>query len=590
MAMITDCSPEEALWVYHNEALDVVEQTLQAQMSALAPQLAAVDAAVAEITATLEATFGPDDPGACSMPSAPTKADIEAMVSTPTLSMVSGRIVLPGTLSLVALRRLYGIFGSLSQVGRYIPEFSIPAIDPAFGNVGVQPRLLVIELRLDVQETAENPCAPDVLTVTEREVLVSVNSRVSEADTDRILVCVWIGTPTLTDGIRQYMVELGLTDDEIIAATLSQSSPGFEVYAIPEPNRLWVYAQSFISGGETGNGTDNLGTLLSRPIDAVNDAATATDIGLALRNAMSTPTVTGCGFPVALGLLSTLDVNSLGPLTDPECDMNPNIYGPVNEVFGAMGSIQRTINRVMLSYQTTLGKSMAGLVNMVTNIERKYLGRGLVSAKVTGPAGSFGATATYMGSFGSASTVAQKNVPKPLVFNDNPPVPNNGIPTAPKKIPAEEFNPDVLVDRVQYIINQLDGYMQLFTDSVNAVTQVVVGMSLLMCSQSWVGNTLNRFQPRFAGTDQLFKFARPPCADATLNANIDLSSINFDLCNVAISMLRDLIHRLLFLLNSLIRAQNSSNALMQLNCSVTETTQLAADIGRRLAAHNWGRF
>lgn len=590
MAVVTDCSPEEALWLYHEQALAVATQQFQKDIDAVGPAVAAMDSAISGMQDTLDGIFGADDDAACSLPRSPTQADIEASISSKSLAVVNGHMILPGTLSLTAFRRLYSIFGSLNQIGVYMPEVYVAPTDPDFGKTGVTPRLMVIELQVDTTETTPNPCAPDDVVVTSTEVLVGVDKRVSEDDSDRVIVCVWIGAVDVNDSTRNRMVDLGLTDTEIVDLALTQSQPRFEVYTVPDPYRVWQYLTSFQSDSVDDDIiTDTVGSVLNRGLDSVNDAPTTADVVSALRDAISTAPVGGCGVPPAIGLLATMDTNSMFT-SDSECDANVNIYGPVNDVIGAMGSIQRAIDKTMSSFQAALGKQLARLASFANDAERKFLGRGLLGASVASPGGSIGASVDYLArsrsEYASPLTAATTLNAPTNRFTQNP---NNGVSTS-ALIPSVPQPPFATLDQVQAFTDQLNSNMLLITNTINSVSQIVVGMSLLMCSMSQFGNIMNTAQPNIGGSNHLFRFARPECTDTVLQANIDMSGLSFDILNQAIQMLLDVLHRLISLLNSLIRAENSGNSLFQLNCNITETAQLAAATARQLAAHNWGRF
>jgi hypothetical protein len=86
------------------------------------------------------------------------------------------------------------------------------------------------------------------------------------------------------------------------------------------------------------------------------------------------------------------------------------------------------------------------------------------------------------------------------------------------------------------------------------------------------------------------EYNMPGCAKQHVTASLDLSGITFNWLNQSIADLIDILHRMNALIETLRRQQTGPDAMFKLQCSLTETSQLAVDLSRRLAAQNFGKF
>lgn len=563
MALINDCSPQNAVDVYNQKALDNLVQQFQSQIQDLQTQMTEVDAAVTGLQDTLDnllqgSGIDPDvlRQDSCALPKVPTAADIENRLTTvPDLRVIEGRMVLRGTLSLVAYKRLYGIYGDLGAVSNLIPEMYPVILDPVYGTADIPTRLLVLCLRRTLIEAAAEPCGPTP-DPTETETLVSVDQTLPADDEDgtRVVVAIWIGDVILSDAQRAWMVQMGFTDEEIIDTTLLKSSERFEVYQIQDPARLGRYLAGF------GEADDSfLSALLTRGLDSVNDTPTTDDTVAALKQLLTTPASPGCGISPSIALMATIDLgNLLLPSHPDDCPAPPNIFGDVNRMFGAMGTLKQAINKVMLAFQRATGPVIARLADLTSYAERNLLGVGLYST---------GFNLNY-----GISPVSLAGVPTNVAGIPNPPTPANVTLAS-----AEQFT------------HQLEHQIGLFTDAVNATMGIITGMSLMACALSEFGHTVSRFNVHMPSFPAL-EYNMPGCAKQHVTATLDLSGLTFDWMNQTVADLIDILHRMDALITALTRQQHGPDALFKLQCSLTETSQLAVDISRRFAAQNFGRF
>jgi hypothetical protein len=464
-------------------------------------------------------------------------------------------MVLRGSLSLVAYKRLYGIFKDIGVISGLIPELYPVVVDPVYGTTDTPARLMVLHLNTTYIDSAAEPCGPTPDPV-EQETLVSVDKPLPEdtEDGSRTVVAIWIGDVVLSDAHRDWMVQLGFTDEEIINTTLLKSRDRFEVYQIQDPARLGQYLAQF------GEADDIfLDALLTRGLDSVNDAPTPTEIVQAVRDLVTTPVSPGCGISPSIALLATVDMGSLLMQSHPnDCPLPPNIFGDVNQVFGVMGTLKQTINRVMLKFQQVTGPVIARLADLTSYAERNLLGVGL---------------------YGSGFSFSYGVSPVSIA---GPPVPVAGIPTVPT--PA-----NVTLASLEQFTTQLEQQIGLFTDMVNATMGIITGMSLLACAISEFGHTVSSFNVHVPYLPAL-EYNMPGCAKQHVTASLDLSGITFNWLNQSIADLIDILHRMNALIETLRRQQTGPDAMFKLQCSLTETSQLAVDLSRRLAAQNFGKF
>lgn len=566
MAILDDCSPPEALDLYHQRAIDEVVAQLNAVVASMEAQSATMLSVLDGLDDTLDSLLSStgvssDDirDSACSLPRNPTNTDIESQLdATAGLRLILGRIVLNGDLDISALKRLYSIFKSVPVIYGLIPELSAVAEDPIYGVPEVPTRLLVISLEKLQVETTPSLCAPDDIVVTENEIVVSINEKIPEDSDDRVVVCIWIGDVTVDSVFYGQLQELGFTIEEIRDLLLKRTTDALEVYQIKDPVRLGKYLGTL----ESDEDDAFLVELLQRGPDLIRDVTTITDITTTINEAISSPPVSGCGIHPAVAMLATVDVNSLYPtgLSSGDRSANcedTNVFAEVNSIFGSMGVMEKAIAKVMARFQSTAGTIIARLSDTISLAERTFL-----------PSAEVGFNAGSLGSYGVSLQGSASAIP--------------GVPSAP-------VLPTVSIASMEQFQGQLEANVGVITDFVNLTTQVSLGMSLLACTLSQFGSTVGTLNLPVAGAPSL-SLNMSECSQNSLDAHIDLSALTFDWLNAAISQLNDTLHRLRALIEQLRQAQSGPEALFRLQCSITETAQLAVSLARRLTAANFGRF
>lgn len=595
MAVINDCSPPNALVDYHQLAINEVVSRLNDQIATLQVQATAADAVVTQLQDTLDALLGsvvnPDDlRTGCNLPKNPTQEDIESSIQG--LTVIQGRVVLPGTLNLVAIKRLYSLYGSVPPVYALLPQLFYTPSDDVYGSYeGGTSILTVVVNRIRTEVESINPCTPDDVTVTETEVVVSVNQRLPEISDDpdvtRVVITVWVGPMVLSDSLRQLMVARGYTDEEIVNLVLRRSEQDFEVYQIEDPLRLGRYLTGVgASDGPLGEGTSFLDALLVRGPDSISDSTTTGQYIEAFKNAINSPSSGGCGVHPSIGLLATIDMSRMFPTSKipDDCDFkNINIFGGVNAIFGGMGIIQKGIAKITEGFQKIAGNIIVKFADLASFAEKNLLGlnNALDSSSIPIIGGNgFGSKLIGSGArIGNASEMSATS--QYGVALQGPGIAVPGIPQMPSI-------PNVSVAQIDQFVAQLDANIGVIEDFMNQAGRVVLGMSLLACASSQFGSLTEGIDLPLPGNPRIpFDLE---CARPKLEAELDLSGLTFDWMNQGMRQLQDIIHRLRALAEQLRQQQEGPEEMFKLKCSITETVQLATDIARRIAASNFGRF
>lgn len=543
-------------------AMDEIERQLMEQVQELQTQAATISSGIDDLNDLTSAIFGnPDtlrDNSTYILPDPKNiqRSDLEYQLEQQSgLTVIAGNVFLPGKLDLSAVKRLYGILGSVDAITTLIPEIYTPVSDPQFGQATISTRLIVLELRVDTTSTFSNPCDPTEEESTYTQTLVSINKPFTENE-EKIVIAIWIGDVVVTSSIRQYMSQLGFMDNEISDLILMKSNNNLEVYQIKDPVRIGNFFLAN-SKNEVGYATPVLDAILEREsMTSVNDYATQSDKMQAVMDAITKPVSNGCGVPPAISLISVLAPYSLNPNPEDECPDQANAYKVLNDVFGAMGIIQKVVTKIQNAFQKGVATVTAKLSDYVSLVE------------------------SLIPSFGISVGPYSADFQIPGIPTPSPPVGVNMV----------------VVDQLTTAINQR---ITFFQDFVNAGSSLFLGVSLLACSASSLvasafngGNSVHSPSINFGlPVDNITHYDwMSKCERSKIKAHLDLHALNADLYNQVMQQLQDVMNRLYALLNTLLRLGQGSRSLFGINCQISQTVQLGISVAQRLQAQNFGSF
>lgn len=184
-------------------------------------------------------------------------ADVEAAVGDRfRITVVNGRLILPGTRDLSAIQLFARVLGGFEEIFRVLPDLAIlPITDDTDSRtystpLEVTPRFVLVSTYLKRTITPATSCSPEI--VVETEVTLGTDLPLADAassagisvDDIRIYIF-WVGRPEASESTRRKARILGLTNSQFVDAVAKVSRENFIVSVIPDPAEISRVAGAF---------------------------------------------------------------------------------------------------------------------------------------------------------------------------------------------------------------------------------------------------------------------------------------------------------------------------------------------------------
>jgi hypothetical protein len=490
-----------------DDALFAYQERLGDQLLAARAQLdvirALADSVTSDFTTPLRSSLdevlagaGTDTEGlidATSLIDGSTTADVEAAVGDRfDITLVNGRLILPGTRDLSAIQLFARVLGGFDEIFSVLPDLAtVPITDDTDSRtystpLEITPRFVMVTTYLKKIVTPATACSAEV--VVENEVTAGIDRPLSVAAASvgipisalKIYIF-WIGRPEATTATRQKSRVLELTNRQFIDAVSKTSSQNFIISVIPDPSDI-----SRVSGAFG----DDAGDVIRRLTGPVELFPTPEDTAAHIRDILrsSSPGSSGpSGMPdftsPGLALLSTLDINKTFGLDAVASNMS-NAQGDNLQALQYAQAIGATIQSQLLIIQTIIQEAqgvISGILNDITNLVSMVnmlfnnMANGLMDCL-------FGAAYSPMG--GSLASVSGS------VSVGIGGIGGAGSPGTPGSSTSNPFDGILLA---------IEGEVSLITDFFRAVSSLLGIVSDVSCGSSFV-NGSSSVQPSFGGS------------------------------------------------------------------------------------------
>lgn len=245
--------------------------------------------------------------------------DVEAAIGDRfSLTIVNGRLILPGTRDLSAIQLFARVLGGFEEIFRVLPDLATVPItdDTDFRTYStpleITPRFVMVTTYMRRAVTPATSCTAEV--VVEEEVTLGIDRPLAAAADsvglsveDVRIYIFWIGRPEATEATRRKSRILGLTNSQFVDAVAKKSRKDFIVSVIPDPSEISRVAGAF------GDDADDVVRRLTGPVDLFPSPE---DVAALIRDTLrrSTPGSSGpSGVPdfssPGVAMFSTLDIN-----------------------------------------------------------------------------------------------------------------------------------------------------------------------------------------------------------------------------------------------------------------------------------------
>jgi hypothetical protein len=513
-------------------------------------------------------------------------ADIEAAIGDRFgMTIVNGRLILPGTRDLSAIQLFSRVLGGFEEIFRVLPDLAeVPITDDTDFRtystpLEITPRFVMVTTYMRKTVTPETSCTAEV--VVEEEVTIGIDRPLSEAaasvgisiDDVRIYIF-WIGRPEATDATRRKSRVLGLTNSQFVDAVSKTSRENFIVSVIPDPSEIARVAGAF------GDDADDVVRRLTGPVELFPSAE---DMASLIRDTLrrSTPGSSGpSGMPdfssPGVAIFSTLDINStfgLDSLAESLIaqegeNLSATQYAEAvgNAIKSQLAILSTIIEEAQAVITSILNEitNLVSVVNMLFNDMANGLLDCLFGSSFSPSGGSFasvsGSVTVGIGGIGGA-----------------------GSPGTPG---TSTSNP------LDGVLAAIEGQATTITEFLRAVSNLLGIVSDVSCGSSFVSSS-SAVQPSFGGS--------LPCqADVAREAGFELPTIFeealgitkvvmdvltslFDTVRTALRGLRTTVSSLSLSLRVSLERRNSSSSASSLpsppgspGCAPPEATRLAA--------------
>ena len=433
-------------------------------------------------------------------------ADVEAAITDRfDLTVVGGRLILPGTSDLSPIQTFARVLGGFEEIFRVLPDLAgIVGSDSDTGSYAPSPleittRLVMVTTYLKRTITPATSCTPEIVVETEVTIGVDLpvlDSLASAGITEESLriYLFWIGRPQATAATRSKSRLLGLTNAQFVDAVSVTSRENFFVSVIRDPVDIARVDSAF---GD--DATETLGRLTG----PVSLFPSPEDMAALIRDSLrsSFPGSAGpSGLPdfssPALSLLTVLDIDKTFRLDDLAASMVSQGGGTdaASQFAEAMGNAIRsqlavisTIIREAQAVITGVLNQVVGLTSLV-NMLLNDLANGLMDCLLGSsfsPAGSFASIDIGIGGIGGIGGAGSPGTPG-----------------------ASSSNP------LDSILSLIEDQSSLITDFFRSISSLLGIVSDVSCSGGFTSSAVSSM-PSFGGPI--------PCqADAARAAGFEL--------------------------------------------------------------------
>lgn len=312
------------------------------------------------------------------------------------LSVVNGRLLVPGKAKVEALKELYRLLGSTTAIEALIPELSTFSVTDRFKLPTVKSRFICVFSVIEEIEAVGDKCTPVSISERERvlgiDIALNILTKTNNLGRENLIANVfWIGSPDITAANRQKARSLGFTDDEFASIASTTGIQDFD--GVTLTIKVHVLEDPFlIKKMEHEYGTTDLGSTIERGPTKINLNPSTTDIfneaKKILKKAPNAKTSTKAQDYASgpTGLMQIIDLNKtfdpddflsvtvtsgedpcfvdLASLAGDMRDLLSDAHGFMNDVLSAVGAPQRMLNELMAG----LSDAASGALNELTSV------------------------------------------------------------------------------------------------------------------------------------------------------------------------------------------------------------------------------
>ncbi len=511
--------------------------------------------------------------------------DVEAAIADRfNMTIVNGRLILPGTRDLSAIQLFSRVLGGFEEIFRVLPDLaSIPITDDTDFRtystpLEITPRFVLVTTYMKKSVTAATSCTPEV--TVEEEITIGIDRPISAAaesvsissDLVRIYVF-WVGRPEATESTRRKARMLGLTNSQFVDAVAKTSRENFIVSVIPDPSEIARVAGAF------GSDADAVLRRVSGPVELF---PTPEDTAALIRDSLrrSTPGSAGpSGMPdfssPGVAIFSTLDINrtfGLDALAESLISQggdNPSAAQYAEAVGNAIKSQLAVLSTIIAEAQGVITGVLNEITNLVSLVNMLFndMANGLLDC-LLGPA--FSSSGSFA-SVGSSTTVGIGGIGGP------------GSPGTPGSSSSNPF--DGVLSTIETQASNITEFLRAVGNLLGIVSDVSCGSSLVSSSSAT--------QPSFGGSlpcqgdlARQAGFELPTEFQEALGITkvvMDVLTSLFDTVRTALRGLRTTVSSLSLSLRVSLERRNSASSASSLpsplgspGCAPPEATRLAA--------------
>jgi len=513
-------------------------------------------------------------------------ADIEAAIGDRfRITIVNGRLIMPGTRDLSAIQLFSRVLGGFEEIFRVLPDLAdVPITDDSDFRtystpLEITPRFVMVTTYMRRNVTPETACSPEV--VVEQEITIGIDRPLAEAaasvgisTADVRIYIFWVGRPEATDATRRKARILGLTNSQFVDAVSKTSRQNFIVSVIPDPSEIPRVAGAF------GDDADDVIRRLTGPVELfpspedmaslIRDTLRSSSPGSAGPSGMPDFSSAGVSLFRTLDINRTFDLERLSQNLASQGGDNPSAREYAEALGATIQSQLLIIQTIINEAQGVIGNVLNEITNLVSMVNMLFndMANGLLDC-LLGPAYS-----PMGGSLASVSGSVTVGIGG---------IGGSGSPGTPGSSDSNPFDT---------VLSTIEGQITLITDFLRSVSNLLGIVSDVSCGSSFVSSS-SSLQSTFGGSlpcqSDLARqagFELPISIEDTLGivkVVMDVLTTLFDTVRVALRGLRTTVRSMSLTLRVSLERRNSSASAGSLpsppgspGCAPPEATRLAA--------------
>jgi len=310
------------------------------------------------------------------------------MQSRYNVSIVNGRLLIPGNIDLKALKELRRLLGSTDSINVLLPELHNLDLANAYSLTPLPSRFIFLITKVDTNTIEDSKCALGYSTTT--EVLIGTNISIQSIlkayptlkREDLQLYLFWVGEPIANKMTRRLAVQYGLTSEEFSYALAGLSIDTLHVFVISNSMDFVTLTAKY---GGTGPNSDT-DAILDRGPDTLNTDPDPADIVKETEKVM--PRQSGSTTPVGAidcnsgpsNLFNTMDIDkTFGVIENLPQDPCLNLTNLGKDISAALLNASKVMNAVTTAISTpqrmlnNINNEIATLTRPVINQLTKLL-------------------------------------------------------------------------------------------------------------------------------------------------------------------------------------------------------------------------